>query len=84
MAEGEELVIPLGDLPSPVRLPPSAADARPGRSAEVSAEAYIVNPIFGRERLTPLDALRAIGILSATLESDEHYRGVLYNRKAPE
>jgi len=68
------------------KLPASAADAKPPirhPMAQTPGDAYIVNPIAGQEKLTPIDALRAIGILAATLESDEIHHDVLINRKAP-
>ena len=67
-----------------MNLPPSAADARPGRLIVDSGDAYLRNPIAGREMLTPYEAVDAISLLAATLVADERYRGVLYNRKAPE
>jgi hypothetical protein len=70
-----------------IRIPASAADSRPPLRhpmAQAPDEAYIVNPIAGQEKLTPIDALRAIGVLAATLEADEIHHEVLRNRKAPE
>ncbi len=71
---------------SPVRIPGSAADSRPPLRhpmAEAPGEAYLKNPIAGREFLTPYEAVDAISVLSATLVADERYREILYNRKAP-
>ncbi len=63
------------------KLPPSSADAVPGKPAAEPEEAYIVNPIAGSERLTPVEALDAISILSATLLADERYRAALESRR---
>jgi|GEM_PF-4226122 len=60
-------------------LPSSASDldSAPSDAIEI---AYIKNPVFNRERLSPLEALQAIGLLSAALQCDE-YRTTLANRR---
>ena len=65
------------------KLPDSAADARPGRPAPASSEAYFRNPIADRPLLTPYEAIDAISLLSATLVADERYRMALMGRQAP-
>jgi len=68
-------------------LPKSACDdERITEQAGVidTGDAYIRNPITGREMLTPMEALNAISVLSATLISDERYRGILASREVPD
>jgi hypothetical protein len=63
-----------------VILPSSASDEEPDTSS--SAEAYLKNPIAGKEFLTPVEALRGASILLAMLEADE-YRVKLEARRGP-
>jgi hypothetical protein len=63
-----------------VTLPLSASDEQPIAS---SAEAYLKNPIAGREYLSPLEVVDAISLLSAMLVGDERYRLEMQGRARP-
>jgi hypothetical protein len=63
-----------------IALPASASDEEPDTSS--SGEAYLKNPIAGKEFLSPVEALRGASILLAMLEADE-YRVKLEARRGP-
>jgi hypothetical protein len=66
-----------------LNLPPSAADARPGKAQPETSGAYLRNPIAGLAMLTPYEAVDAISLLSSMLVADERYRTQLDARTAP-
>jgi len=66
-----------------MKVPSSAADAKPGDSKDGSGLQF-VNPVHGKAMLTPSEALDAISRLSAMLLMDERYRSALEARKVPE
>lgn len=64
-------------------LPKAASEATPLNTKSAAPNAYIINPISGKERLTPAEAMDAISRLSSILVCDDKYRKELETREAP-
>lgn len=66
-----------------LQLPGSASDlsALPAGGTALGLGAYIRNPVADRPMLTPVEAMEAVSILSATLCADERFRTIQAGRR---